>query len=152
MHIIHLRAHHLLCSVLYKGKGYNKAFTRQMTTIVDALKKADTMVILDVRPDDICSHCPNKKADGTCRLDEEKSTFSGGIQQTETEIRNLDSRILEYFHFSGNIPLAKTDVYQTIKEQLSEDFFNTCCQNCRWKKQGLCSYREYMTQIDAFID
>lgn len=134
-----LRAHHLLCSVLYKGRGYSSLFNKNMTCVVDNLRKG-CMVELGSSPDAICTDCPNLKEDGSCRLDENKCK----------NIMSLDESVLSRFGFQSGEVYASQKLYRKIRNNCREDDFDLWCQNCRWRKEGLCSYSEYMERINSF--
>lgn len=155
---IPLRAHHLFCTALFQGKGYNKLFTEEMTSVIHRLNRPDTELILLSEPDNICLHCPNLKPDGKCALDKEKTAIpaenqNGDIipaEKTDTgnkntiisDIENTDKFILQYFNLPAKKPVSKTRVYQRLKDTLTKEFFEQCCHDCRWYKQGLCSYEQ----------
>lgn len=126
--ILKLRAHHLLCTALYEGKGYSKEFTDNMTEVVNRLKRG-TNVELQVTPDIICSACPNALTNGKCALDKSE----------EDDISCMDSIIL------GGLKLKTENIYDSkelrnyVKENITDELFNKCCGECRWKKEGLCS-------------
>lgn len=146
--MIHLRMHHLFCSVLFQGKGYSPEFVTNMTQIVDALKCPDTLVHLTTSQDIICKDCPNALADGRCGLDE---IDDPSIKQPK-EISTLDARIAAYFQFSSKREYTSGELYQTIDSKLTHSFFEECCQNCRWYQQGLCSYEAYRKNLSIFLD
>ncbi len=51
--IVRLRAHHLLCILTYRGKGYSPAFVRTMSRVVARLSRGARVGIV-AGPDDIC--------------------------------------------------------------------------------------------------
>ena len=142
-----MRAHHLLCTVLFKGKGYSEQFTKEMTKIVDDLKNPllEKQLILKTSPDAICKHCPNRMEDGKCALD--KKDESG-----EKTINSLDEIVLQYFGLQQETPLNSRQVYKHVAETITEDFFDKTCSSCRWHEMGLCSYDEYKKCIGAFYN
>lgn len=140
--MLELRAHHLLCTILYKGKGYSKAFTDNMDEVVNALHDPDTIVKLKTSPDAICSECPNAKADGSCALDD-NSKATGNIQ-------SLDEIVLKEFKLNAGDVKTSKDFFKSARENMSKEFFDKCCGACRWHEMGLCSFEEYMENIETF--
>ncbi len=57
---VSLRAHHLLCLRFYRGKGYDGAFCRNVSDVLEALT-ADAPVRLTSGPDDLCACCPHRE-------------------------------------------------------------------------------------------
>lgn len=133
---IHLRAHHLLCSVLFEGKGYSRTFTENMTAIVEKLKEPDCVIMLQKEKDLICTDCPNLQEDESCGLDK--------------GIHNLDRSVLEFFELSSEVSLSAREVFQKIEADMTQEFFDKCCDDCRWKKMGICNYPKYMKNIKEF--
>lgn len=133
---IHLRAHHLLCSVLFEGKGYSRTFTENMTAIVEKLKEPDCVIMLQKEKDLICTDCPNLQEDESCGLDK--------------GIHNLDQAVLDFFQLTTKDRLYSKEIFQKIDGTMTEEFFNLCCGDCRWKKIGICSYPKYMKNIKEF--
>lgn len=154
-YILPLRAHHLLCSVLYQGKGYSDEFTKNMTMIVDRLRDSDTLLSIQNKLDNICGSCPNLCLDGQCALDFEKKQLENINKNNKdkeyTQIKDLDSFICDSFSISMNEPKKAKDLFKIIESTITKDIFDTCCQNCRWYKQGLCSYEEYKKRLSLFI-
>lgn len=138
---IPLRVHHLLCGVLFKGAGYSEEFVKNMSSIVAALEKEGATVLLKTGPDSICSACPNALADGKCALDDDKK-----------EIADLDHRILQRLGIRSGLCYPAAELLKRMERSMTEAFFEECCGECRWYRQGLCSYPAYMTQIRRFTD
>ena len=134
---INLRAHHLLCTVLFEGKGYSDGFTDNMTSIVNLLLEKDNYIILKKSKDIICGDCPNLKCDGGCLLDD--------------KIPDLDGLVLNFFELKPGEKYLSKDVYKKISDTITPDFFELCCDECRWKKMGICSYEKYKNNISRFF-
>ena len=61
------RVHHIMCTNLYRGLGYNGAFCENMTQKVTLLREhPETMLELVAQPDDICANCPNLMGGDYC--------------------------------------------------------------------------------------
>lgn len=62
--MIRLRAHHLLCSLTFTGRGYSRAFERDFKEVIERIRQDETIEIVS-GPDEICvsvkecagSHC-----------------------------------------------------------------------------------------------
>lgn len=133
-----LRAHHLLCSVLFEGKGYSETFTKNMTQIVEQLRSPECAFVLQKKQDIICTDCPNLQADGSCGLD--------------AGIHDLDQTVLDFFGLTTEKSVNSKEVFHIIKEKITPEFFETCCGDCRWKKMGICSYEKYRENLNHFFE
>lgn len=147
--MIHLRVHHLLCSVLFEGKGYSDSFVENMTKIVNELKKADSTVYLTCKPDSICSDCPNALSDGKCALDKENTNLSSANNK---EIASLDQFIASSFSLKLETEYNSGELFKLIQSNITKDFFESSCSTCRWYHLGLCSYEKYEKQLSSFIN
>ena len=143
-----LRAHHILCTVLYKGKGYSAGFVDNMNHAVDELKAGSTVRII-TSPDKICSHCPNAREDGTCALDDENKTAF--LPKSKDSISSFDSLILDKLCLTEGVCYSSSAIFELAKEKIDRDFFTSCCHTCRWYKEGLCNYDLYKERLDLFI-
>lgn len=143
--VINLRAHHLLCTVLYKGAGYSKDFTENMDGIVKALREG-SLIKLRCTQDIICSECPNALNDGRCALDKKEAEYK--------EIKTLDSKVVEYFGLEDNLTemCQSEKIFASVKNRINKEVFDEFCGNCRWYKAGYCSYEEYTDRVDLFIN
>lgn len=56
-----LRPHHGMCIAFFRGKGYDEAFTENMASIIDMLKREDPHIMLTISEDIICGKCPHNK-------------------------------------------------------------------------------------------
>lgn len=147
-----LRAHHLLCSVLYGGKGYSEGFVNNMNGIVANIKKGTTLRIKK-SPDIICSQCPNAKRDGSCALDDEDKQTSDkrSIVGDDQTVKSLDSYIMEEFGLTEDEEYDSKELFSAISEKITEEFFNSCCETCRWYKSGLCSFDRYVNKLPEVL-
>ena len=61
------RVHHILCTQLYQGLGYDGDFCENMTAIVSDLRKnPDQPLRLVAKADAICANCPNRLENDFC--------------------------------------------------------------------------------------
>ena len=142
--VVELRAHHILCSVLYTGHGYSDEFVVNMNRIVDSLRDGCQVKIL-CRPDVICGTCPNARADGGCALEDNER--HGPMEK----ISGLDSLVLDWLGLEADATYWSSHVFAKAKELITSEFFKNACGGCRWNKEGLCSYDLYMSRVDEFI-
>lgn len=132
----------MLCTVLYKGHGYSETFEDNMAEIVGRLAEG-TKVTLKTSPDAICSECPNRLQDGGCALDENK-------KEKSDDIRTMDECVLDILKLSKEEIYDSKYIFERAKENITREFFEACCGECRWNKMGLCSFDEYMQEINRF--
>ncbi|MCD7858926.1 MAG: DUF1284 domain-containing protein [Firmicutes bacterium] len=133
-----LRAHHLLCTVLFVGAGYSPAFTENMSRAVARLH-AGQPVRLAQEPDAICAACPNRLPDGACALD------------ADAPIASTDQRLLERLRLRSDACYAPQELFALVKARLTAADFEELCANCRWYRAGYCSYEKYMERIESFL-
>lgn len=137
--IMTLRAHHLLCSVLFQGNGYSEAFVKNMQAVVDQLFSPERMILPVDRPDQICETCPNALADGGCALDEENK-----------KIADKDRMVLQRLDLTNGCAYPAGELQEALKQKVTESFFETCCGGCRWYRQGLCSYETFRERLTGY--
>lgn len=152
-----LRVHHLLCSALYRGKGYSEAFCENMERTVNwlwrngpeqpqpqkgasssvACAEDERIVELCICPDAICQACPNL-ADGACTLDDNR-------------VVPKDARLAEALHLQTGRTYLVQELLLHVKENLTEEIFEASCRKCEWYQQKLCSYKELAKRYDGFL-
>lgn len=123
---MNLRGHHLFCTALFSGHGYDSAFTEAMETAIKALKAGEVLQLTSGM-DELCKSCPNRLESGVCALGNE-------------DVLYRDRAALAVL----GISLGKTlswERAQSLLARLSEDEFQRVCGNCRWQKEGLCSWQ-----------
>ncbi len=119
-----LRGHHLFCTALFSGYGYDEIFTEKMTAVIAALKAGEPMELL-TGPDEICSACPNRIEPDGCTLG------------TEDVIRR-DKGAFQVLGLAPHAMLTWEQV-KSLLSQIDESEFQTVCGGCRWQKEGLCT-------------
>ena len=107
--VIHLRPHHLLCMRYFRGKGYSPEFVRNMSDIIDRLRRDPNARIEVIEgADDLCAACPHLDADRVCSRQELVGGYDGrtaeafGLEEGEHSFgavcsvmeQTLDSRVL----------------------------------------------------------
>ena len=127
-----LRVHHILCTALYQGMGYDGAFCENMTAVVTMLReKADLELYLVQQPDMICQNCPN--------LTEEKECV-----QDKNHVARKDELLRQKLGLSYQQTYHYQELLKHTREILTKEMFDESCSNCRWYREGLCSYESFM--------
>ena len=124
-----LRAHHMLCILGFRGRGYTRAFVENMSRIVDGLSSSpETAVEIVDHPDDICPPCPFIKETGCS----EKGP------QSEERVRKRDRDVLERLGLSPGASLPWSEVLNRIGDSISRDDIRELCHDCEWLSLGFC--------------
>lgn len=120
-----LRGHHLFCTALFSGHGYDEAFAEKMGAVIERWKAGESVTLLTAA-DEICSACPNRQERGGCTLGTE-------------DVLRRDQAALEVL----GVPPGKRLTWKQAGDLLSsitEQGFQRVCGGCRWQKEGLCSF------------
>lgn len=120
-----LRGHHMFCTALFSGSGYDQAFTENMTELIQDMQKGETFRLVQGH-DDVCRYCPNRKPDG-CTLG-------------TADVSCRDASALEVTGLAPGRVLDWDELRERLA-QVSETEFQQVCGDCRWQKEGLCSYQ-----------
>lgn len=129
--MMRLRGHHLFCTTLFQGCGYDEAFTARMKETLAALE-AGTPFTLCQGSDVLCEACPHRTEEG-CDL------------STEDVLRR-DKAALQAVDLAPGTELSFAQAGERLKK-LKEEQWLSVCGGCRWQKEGLCSWKlfqEYM--------
>lgn len=60
--VLHLRPHHGMCILNYRGHGYSDAFSRHMdATVRHLMEHPETEIEIADHCDDLCAYCPNRE-------------------------------------------------------------------------------------------
>ena len=63
--MIHLRPHHGVCLLNFRGKGYSDEFSRNMAAMQARLMAdPETEICITRGADDLCAKCPNRRGEG----------------------------------------------------------------------------------------
>lgn len=120
-----LRGHHMFCATLFSGSGYDRAFTENMSRLIEDMQKGEDFRLVDGH-DDVCRYCPNREPEG-CALGTE-------------DVASRDSAALEVTGLTQGQSLDWAELRGRLRK-ISEADFQHVCGDCRWQKDGLCSYR-----------
>lgn len=139
-----LRVHHLFCSALYQGKGYNRQFCENMDKVAEWLwskeafdEKEERKVELIAFPDTICQACPNLKGDH-CSLDDDN-------------VVSKDAKLADALHLQIDKIYSVPELFRCVKENMTEEIFETSCHKCEWYHQKLCSYDSLARKYDRLF-
>lgn len=133
------RAHHIICTSLYEGKGYSGAFCENMTAIVNRLRSnPDEELVLVAEPDMICANCPNRTVDGKC-------------ESNDNRVVEKDRRVMRWLELNEGTLYSYREMCRHARSHMTEEIFMENCGKCDWRAQGLCRYEELLAQLDACI-
>ena len=63
--MIHLRPHHGVCLLNFRGRGYSDEFSRNMAAMQARLMaEPETEICITRGADDLCAKCPNRRGEG----------------------------------------------------------------------------------------
>lgn len=134
-----LRGHHLLCTRLFSGNGYNQSFTEHMKEIVSrtGLDKTGRFgsfplakeLLLVCGKDDICGKCPNLST-------EEKTCCMLG----DEDVLKKDRLTLRYAGLLENSIYTLKEAEEGVR-QISRKQFEEICGGCRWYGK-YCRYED----------
>ena len=126
-----LRVHHILCTNLYRGLGYDGAFCQNMTEKVTYLREhRNEELMLVAEPDDICAHCPNLKEGDYCA-------------NGDNHVCVKDRALLAPLHLVEGEQYSYQELMAHAREFLTEDKFVESCSSCTWYVEGICKFKDF---------
>ena len=129
-----LRAHHLLCTALYQGQGYDGNFEGNMGLIARKIcGEKDLNLCLVDSPDNICRECPNL-VEGACVLD------NNSVVETDRKVLDLLAR-------NPGECLPAGQCRKILREKITAEIFEDLCGGCTWRKKGLCSFEQLKSRL-----
>ena len=124
-----MRPHHLLCTQAYRGRGYSREFTENMTKVVKRMREDDNFTLKLVSgTDQICLACPNKVREHVC-LDDEK-------------VLSFDKKVMEMFGLEYGKEYNYRELTEKIDSSLDEKGLFEICGTCSWYETMRC--RDYI--------
>lgn len=120
-----LRGHHIFCTTLFSGSGYDQAFTTNMRQLIEYMQNGGKFQLVQGH-DAICQYCPNREPDG-CALGTEN-------------VAHRDTAALEVTGLATGQVMDWTELREYLGG-ISEEGFQHVCSDCRWQKEGLCTYK-----------
>ena len=120
-----LRPHHLLCTQGFQGKGYSEDFVSNMKHYVKQMREnPDFRVTITDETDDLCSSCPNKLSQKSCRDDEKVLLF--------------DKNVLDLFEIKSGETYSYQSLIRIIDENMTAEKMKRICGDCSWFKVSAC--------------
>lgn len=117
-----LRPHHGMCIAFFGGKGYDDAFTENMTDIIGMLKREGPEITLTVSEDMICVKCPHN-SEHRC--------------DSHDKVLSYDSGVLRFCGLSEGDTLRWSEFERLVRENiLSAGKRSEICGDCCWN--GIC--------------
>lgn len=126
-----LRFHHLLCLPLFVGEGYSDDFSANMRYIKEFVETEDPRLRFICTGDMICENCPNRRP-GSCALD-----------STDSTVADKDRRVSEILSLGTSDGVSYSKALQTARSSIDKRIFEDLCGDCRWFRQGLCSFEKW---------
>jgi len=126
---ITIRGHHLLCMLGFEGRGYSRAFTRNLERITRLLSRSgDMKIVLSASCDSICAACPHSD----CQV----CAKPGGAAE---KVAALDGSVLARIDMPAGTTATVREVYRRVAEGICEDDIGTdLCADCEWLYLGSC--------------
>lgn len=133
MREIRLRHHHLLCTVMFSGHGYDRRFVENMERVVSSLRSPDGLTVrLSNSCDDICSFCPNE---------------TGGYCRERDSVLGKDRSAVQFLGLREDLVLPAGPLMEHVREKLSGlADIGTVCGDCEWA--NLCNERLRIDRIE----
>lgn len=133
------RIHHILCTPLYEGKGYNGAFCENMTEIVEKLRAFPEQELhLVTHPDMICKNCPNLTENRECRQD-------------QNHVVAKDEALCEVLQLEEGRDYSYRELLISASKCITKEEFEKSCQSCKWYRAGICTYNKLIEGIEKSI-
>lgn len=167
-----LRGHHLLCTRLFIGNGYDEEFAKRMGEVVTKMEldnfsdenkyeKTD-MITLVCKSDYVCEKCPNRVENikNNIEKNNKRENHKNEILKENEESSKERNILKEYKCKLGDKDVLQKDrlvlKYLGLEENKSytldeikglvrnikREQFEEICGGCRWNKAGYCSYEK----------
>ncbi|MEM9795828.1 MAG: DUF1284 domain-containing protein [Pseudomonadota bacterium] len=124
---LRLRPHHILCSIGYRGEGYNGAFEANMNRIVNGQLRGNdgsaTTILITGQADAICAPCPRRVGMGC--VDNEK-------------IDRIDSDHGAILGVAPGDVLTWEECLDKVRARVRPKDLDHICRGCRWLALGHC--------------
>lgn len=113
-----LRPHHGMCISFFKGKGYDSAFTENMTRVINVFRNEDPKITLTVSEDIICGKCPHNKNHSCDSCD---------------KVREYDNGVLTVCKLHDGDILCFSEFEELVRREiLSSGRRSEICGDCCW--------------------
>ena len=119
-----VRAHHLLCSLGFRGLGYSPAFAENMAAVLRAWDAApESPVAVTEAPDVICAAFPPDQP-GHCG---------------DAEVIARDRRVLQAIGLPSGSVRSWADLRLRVRRAFAPGDLATLCATCPWLPLGHCA-------------
>lgn len=120
--MLHLRPHHAMCILNYRGEGYSEEFVKNMNSIVATLND-DVLVILEKRADGVCAACQN-------RTDVSSSNPVGC--EFMDKVAHYDAGLMELLSLSDGEVLSWGELKKRVCNEVFPEKLAKVCGDCEW--------------------
>jgi hypothetical protein len=121
---VHLRGHHFLCMLTFRGFGYSPEFTSNMTTQIGRIRNGEPVVLVE-GPDAICAGMSKACTHATghdCRM--------ADILDMDKTARHAVETVLSR-DLAVAAPVSKTEL-DVLREAFSDGSIRAACAGCSW--------------------
>ena len=130
--MMRLRGHHLFCTTLFQGCGYDENFVARMQETLSALRQGAAFRVCR-ESDILCGACPHKTEEG-CDLGTE-------------DVLNRDDAALAAVGLAPGTELCLPEVGALLKN-VTKQQWDSVCGGCRWQREGLCSWETFQASVE----
>ena len=122
---LHLRPHHLLCLIAFRGRGYSERFVKRMTQLQQRYL-AEEPVHLLTGADDACGACPHTDEGEGC------------LAPMGMDPARLDQKILTGLGLTEGQTITVNDVARAIQTWTQTQAIQMC-EGCLWREDAGCT-------------
>jgi uncharacterized protein len=127
---IHLRPHHLLCMLTFKGMGYTPAFVANLEQVVRRLATGTETIEIVAGPDDICApllgQCGGPgEADCHCHR-------SSVVERDRLATQSIAALLARPLAPGAHLLLTPADLDQ-LRAAFAAGTIRQACTGCQWK-------------------
>ena len=130
--MIRLRGHHLFCTALFQGHGYDETFTRAMTQVVEELEQGADILVAD-GADELCQACPHRVR---------SSSGQAACALGTDDVLRRDRAALEVLRLVPGQAVTSREMGRRLNA-VTPSQWDQVCGGCRWQGAGLCSWETF---------
>jgi len=120
---IHLRGHHLLCLLGFRGMGYSNLFADNMKQVYERLRKEPETVVQIVNGvDDLCKCFPGDQP----------------YHCDNTSVHERDQAVIRHLNIVEGDQLEWNEILQRIRTNITPQHVPVWCNGCPWLTYGVC--------------
>ncbi|MCH5279746.1 MAG: DUF1284 domain-containing protein [Christensenellaceae bacterium] len=121
---MNIRPHHAMCMLNYVGKGYDDAFSKNMTRIIESLNNRACLSLVS-EADSLCLACPNR-----AEITEDNPV---GCRFSE-KVARYDENLLKTLEISTNESITYGELTRLVFEKVfvNKAKFTSVCGDCEW--------------------